>query len=144
VDRLDKLPEVQVLSPCEKENRRKAWLDLDMIWRMEEIKAIQKSREKEIKEGDRNTFYFFAKANQRKKKKTVTCLETNGVMLIESRDMLEHALEFYKALFGKEDRYNIRLQESFWEEDENVTHEENLELEVDLSEEEIFVAIKGS
>jgi uncharacterized glyoxalase superfamily protein PhnB len=74
----------------------------------------------------------------------VTCLETNGAMLIESRDMLEHALEFYKALFGKEDRYNIRLQESFWEEDENVTHEENLELEVDLSEEEILVAIKGS
>jgi hypothetical protein len=58
--------------------------------------------------------------------------------------MLEHALEFYKALFGKEDRYNIRLQESFWEEDEKVTHEENLELEADLSEEEILVAIKGS
>jgi predicted DsbA family dithiol-disulfide isomerase len=111
---------------------------------MEEIKARQRSREKEIKEGDMNASYFFAKANQRKMKKTVSCLETNGVMLTESKDMLEHALEFYKALFGKEDRYNIRLQESFWEEDENVTHEENLELEVDLSEEEIFVAIKGS
>jgi hypothetical protein len=69
VDRLDKLPEVQVLSPCEKENRRKAWLDLDMIWRMEEIKAIQKSREKEIKEGDRNTFYFLLKLTKGRRKR---------------------------------------------------------------------------
>jgi hypothetical protein len=30
--------------------------------------------------------------------------------------MLEHALEFYKSLFGREDRDNIRLGEEFWQE----------------------------
>jgi hypothetical protein len=52
---------------------------------------------------------IFAKVNQRKKRKTVTCLENNGVMLTETKDMLEHALDFYKTLFGKEERNNIRL-----------------------------------
>jgi hypothetical protein len=58
--------------------------------------------------------------------------------------MLEHAMEFYKNLFGKEDRNNIRLQEGFWGDDEKVSHDENLELESDLSENEILLAIKGS
>jgi hypothetical protein len=61
---------------------RKAWSkELDEIWKIEEIKAWQRAKEKEIKEGDWSTSYFFALANYKKRKKEISCLEDNRVSL---------------------------------------------------------------
>jgi hypothetical protein len=58
--------------------------------------------------------------------------------------MLKHAVEFYKTLFGKEPKENIRIGEDFWEDDELVTTEENAMLEAPFYEDEIKKAIDDS
>jgi hypothetical protein len=56
--------------------------------------------------------------------------------------MVDHASQFYKKLFGEEPRANIKLDDGFWEMEERVTPEENELLEAEMTEEEIFQAIK--
>jgi hypothetical protein len=47
---------------------------------------------KDIKEGDKNTAYFFAKANQRRRKKVISCLEDGERVLTENKDLIQHTV----------------------------------------------------
>jgi hypothetical protein len=67
-DVLDILSETQPLSPGAKEQMKNIAGELQGIWRNEEIKSKQRSREKEILEGDQNTSYFHAMGNKRRRK----------------------------------------------------------------------------
>jgi hypothetical protein len=62
----------------------------------------------------------------------------------DSEGMLKHVVHFYKTLFGKEQRENIRLDENFWGEEDMISREENDLLEAPFTEEEIKKAIDGS
>ena len=66
-----------------------------------------------MKEGDRNTAYFQAMANQRRRKKTINALEGPEGLIEDTPGMLQHAGEFYKNLFGFEPRLGISLGENF-------------------------------
>lgn len=115
--------------------------DLENIWQIEEIKAKQRSRDRNIKEGDKNMAYFQAVSNQRRRKKTILHLQGPDGLVYGKKDMLNLAADFYKNLFGHEEILDIHLGEGFWEEGQLVTDDENALLEAPLTEEEIKEAV---
>ena len=116
-------------------------IELDNILNQEETKAWQRSRDRHIKEGDRNTSYFHALANQRRRKKRIAILDGPNGPVDSNAEMLKVASDFYKNLFAKEEKLDISLGAHFWEPDEMVTYEENKNLQKPFSVEEIKAAV---
>ena len=104
----------------------------------------QRSRDRKIKEGDRNTAYFHAVTNQRRRKNQLSILEGTDGSVYSTRVIIEVATNFYKNLFGYETKPNIHLDDQFWSEEELVTEAENVLLERPFSEKEIEKTVMGS
>jgi len=58
--------------------------------------------------------------------------------------MLQLAADFYKNLFGFEEKLDVHLSDQFWDMEDRITQEENTMLEDPLSEQEIKDAVFGS
>ena len=87
--------------------------ELQKISLQDEIKAKQKSRDRDIKEGDRNTSYFHVVANQRRRKSVIHSLDGPHGPVTNPKDMLDMASSFYKDLFKLEDRKEFFLSPDF-------------------------------
>ena len=61
--------------------------ELEEIWRKEETAMWQRSRDRKIKEGDKNTAYFHAVANQRRRKNQLTVPEGPNGPVYSTKDI---------------------------------------------------------
>jgi hypothetical protein len=111
--------------------------ELEHICSLDEIKIRQRARDKQILEGDRNTTYFHAIANHRNRKKRIDRLRGPNGMVTETSEILKIAANYYKELFGWEDRGNTSLDSHFLEASDRVSPRENAELTTPFSEQEI-------
>jgi hypothetical protein len=136
-DKLDILSESRTLTPQEREHMCSVNASLGKILDMEEVKARQRSRERNIKEGDRNTRFFHAVANQRKRKTSIHSIEGPRGTTDTTEKIIEVATQYYKDLFKFEPRLNMNILDSFFSKGEKLTPEESEILEDRFTEEEI-------
>lgn len=143
-NRLDIMLEHNDLTQEDSNRMRELAKELDKLWALDEIKIRQRSRERDIKEGDGNTAYFQAVANQRSRKKRIDVLMGPNGPVSEIEDMMKIAVDFYKDLFKKEHRENFNLCDNFWNEEDLVTDLETENLQKLFSEEELKEVVFGS
>jgi hypothetical protein len=143
-DLLDITSETQCLSPASKARMKCISAELTDIWRNEEIKARQRSRQCYILEGGRNTAFFHSIANQRRRKKQITQLQGEADMVEDNKGMLDIDVNYYKGLFSQEPCLDIDISDEFWDPGDLVSQDHNNMLNANFSEKEVKEAIFGS
>jgi mannosylglycoprotein endo-beta-mannosidase len=139
-DLLDIIAETEELATEEHARLKFIYREMSNLWLREEVKAKQRSRDRDIKDGDRNTRYFHIVANQRRRKMLVHSLDGPDGPVTDEVAMLHIATNFYKDLFKKEEESRCHLANDFAPH-EQITEEQNSNLESPFTEKEVKKAI---
>jgi hypothetical protein len=73
----------------------------------------QKRCEKWVLQGGANTDFFHSVANGRRRKCSIQSLETEEGEISEPSGLRKHKEEYYKQLFGREERGGLGLEGNF-------------------------------
>jgi mannosylglycoprotein endo-beta-mannosidase len=137
LDSLEQEEEKKELTPEEVVTKTQIMVDLYNIHAEEESYWHQRSHARWLLHGDQNTSYFHKIANGRKQRNTVHSLNDNGVLVEGTRDLLKHATDYYKKLFGPAPGNMFNLSPTLWTEDETLNVADNADLTRPFTVEEI-------
>jgi hypothetical protein len=113
-EELDIMVETRDLSEQERDRMRIIDRELNDIWGMEEKRARQRARERNIKEGDMNTNYFHTVTNQRRRKTTIYNIDGLEGTSNTIEGVIDVATKYYKELFKYESKPNINISRDFF------------------------------
>jgi hypothetical protein len=91
----------------------------------EELYWYRRSHENWLHKGDNNTKYFHRIANGRKRKNTILSFSSDNGAVEGNENLLRHATDYYKTLFGPGEGNTIPLDPNLWGDNEKVTIEDN-------------------
>ena len=103
----------------------------------EELYWFKRSHENWLHKGDNNTAYFHRVTNGRRRKSKIFSLTDGDQEITGDQQLLEHATNYYKTLFGLATSSPISLNTSLWEEVQKISESENQLLCSPFSEDEI-------
>jgi hypothetical protein len=107
----------------------------------EEIYWYKRSHENWLLKGDNNTAFFHRVANGKKRKQTIYFLQDGNSKIYGDENLLKHATEYYKSLFGPGTRDALAFYPKLWPTEENISNLKNEELTRPFAEEEVKVAL---
>ena len=138
---LELLEETQDLDLAQIQQKMEVQKQIHEILTEDELYWCKRSHSTWLLEGENNTEFFHRIANGRKRKHTIISL-TDGDNIIEGdSDLITHATEYYRNLFGPASGNTFPLNENLWKCDEKVSKTDNFELTKPFSESEIKDAL---
>ena len=106
IEEIDLIAEKRLLSIAEWEERINLEESLDRMNTIEELQWKQKVGKNWILHGDANTQFFHQFVNGRRRKKTITFLESENGEIRGQSAISSHIVDFYKGLFGHNEPCN--------------------------------------
>ncbi|KAF9620692.1 hypothetical protein IFM89_013992 [Coptis chinensis] len=141
IDNLDKKEENEQLSEDEFLERANLRSDLQDLLKMEEINWKQKSRVKELQEGQSNTKYFHRVANMRNWHNSLSCLAIDGQVVRDGNVIREHISKFYAELYKENVLLRPKLNGLL--QYDSLDHSQRDLIEWDFDEEEVIKALRA-
>jgi hypothetical protein len=138
---LEIMEENGILSDAQIKLRIDLKAELFSILEEELLYWYKRSHKNWLLKGDNNTEYFHRIANGKKRKQTIFTMKCGDRTISGDAQLVKHATEYYKNLFGPGEGNNFEIDSSLWGEDELVTEHENSMLTQPFQEEEIKEAL---
>ena len=122
---------------------RKTFIQTELLRLLaeEELYWHKRSNSKWLLEGDNNTSFFHRIANGKKRKNQIFSLEGENGIIKEQDQLLEHATQFYKSLFGPACDSGVELDPDCWGAHEKISDADNNKLNAPFTENEVKRAI---
>lgn len=120
--------ENMILTNTEMEERVKLQTELLSILEIEELYWFKRSHETWLLKGDNNTEFYHRVANGRRRKNMIFNLQDGDNNIQGTDNLLQHATEYYKFLFGRAEGNAFELDPNLWDTRENVNEDDNREL----------------
>lgn len=141
LDNLEILEEDGLLLPDMCTRKVAIMTRLHHLYAEEEHYWFQRSHQKWLLEGGCNSKYFHRIANGRKRKNTIFSLEAESGNISDPKMLLQHATDYYRALFVPATSYPIQVDQTLWSEADNVNPVDNDFLIRPFSEDEVSFAL---
>lgn len=96
LDKIDKNAGKFELSAHDREEQKMLRAQLQRLVKQEEMKWLQRYKDREIRDGDNNSKYYHAKANGRKRKKNIFSLNQDEGVIEGEDNLINYITKFYK------------------------------------------------
>lgn len=107
---LENLEKQQLLSAVQLQGKKTdVQIKLMKIFELEELYWNERSNSNWLLKGDGNTLFFHTVANGKKRKDTIFSLQQGDQVIEGDEELLKHATNFYKQLFGPAEKPSIQL-----------------------------------
>lgn len=142
IQELDAYTEQGLLSMDEWNERIEVEKNLENLLILENLQWKQKAGRSWVLHGDANTNFFHQYASRRRKN-TISYLESNNGEIRGLKEITQHIVNFYKCLFGHNEPCAMKLNHNFWPEELTLSEGDSTNLIEPFCQKEIKEVIMG-